>query len=251
MVHTIAGRQCVTSLFDREFALRDSINPMCSQIILIDFENVRPDKLALVTADHFRIVVFVGAHQTKIPFEIADCLQRLGSRAEYVKISGSGSNALDFHIAFYIGKLLGSHPNAQFHIVSHDTGFDPLIDHLRSRQVAVERVKTIEEIVGSLRVPGPEAGATSANGKPHGAKPTPLTNADRIQLVRERFLNPTYTRPKTVSKLKSSIASFFPKKLSGAEVQAVVRGLLEEGTLTIEENDVWFPGVYRDDEIPF
>ncbi|MFO0005509.1 MAG: hypothetical protein ACK559_30705, partial [bacterium] len=51
---------------------------MRTQIVLIDFENVQPDKLTSLVGDHFRVVVFVGAHQTRIPFEIADWLQRLG-----------------------------------------------------------------------------------------------------------------------------------------------------------------------------
>ena len=216
---------------------------MQTQIVLIDFENVQPDKLASVMGEHFRIVIFVGASQAKIPFEIADWLQRLGNRAEYVKISGNGSNALDFHIAFYIGQLLGSHPAAQFHIVSKDTGFDPLIAHLRSRHVKVERVLTIEEI----------SGRPSSAGSPPVARPSPetkqtfdastLTSAERIQLVRQRFQDPKYPRPKTVDKLSNAIAHLFHKQLSATEVQAVVRGLAAKGTITIEENSVRFPGV--------
>jgi len=51
----------------------------------------------------------------------------MGERAEYVRISGNGSNALDFHIAFYIGQLAAHEPDAYFHIISKVTGFDPLI----------------------------------------------------------------------------------------------------------------------------
>ena len=215
---------------------------MQTQIVLIDFENVQPDKLASVMGDHFRIVIFVGASQAKIPFEIADWLQRLGNRAEYVKISGNGSNALDFHIAFYIGQLLGSHPAAQFHIVSKDTGFDPLIAHLRSRHVKVERVLTIEEI----------SGRPSSAGSPPVAKTTPekktpvtassLKPAERIQLIRQRLLTPACPRPKTVATLTNWISGIFQKKLSAADVQVVVRGLKDEGTIAIEQNKVQVRG---------
>jgi hypothetical protein len=67
--------------------------------VLIDYENVQPSSLAGLDAEHFRVLVFVGANQNKLTFETAAAIQKLGPRAEYVKISGNGSNALDFHIA--------------------------------------------------------------------------------------------------------------------------------------------------------
>jgi hypothetical protein len=36
-------------------------------------------------------------------------LQALGSNGSYVKVSGHGRNALDFHIAYHIGKLSAAH----------------------------------------------------------------------------------------------------------------------------------------------
>ena len=50
----------------------------------------------------------------------------------YVKISGTGPNALDFHIAFYIGQFAEKDPGANFYIVSQDAGFDPLLNHLKT-----------------------------------------------------------------------------------------------------------------------
>ena len=66
---------------------------MRTNYVLIDFENVQPESLEQLTNDHFKVIVFVGASQVKLPFEVAASLQELGSRAEYVKISGNGSNA--------------------------------------------------------------------------------------------------------------------------------------------------------------
>jgi hypothetical protein len=72
------------------------------------------------------VLVFVGSNLTKVPFYLASSLQTLGSNAEYVRTGGNGPNALDFHIAFYVGQLAWRDLNAYFHIVSKDTGFDPL-----------------------------------------------------------------------------------------------------------------------------
>lgn len=66
--------------------------------VLIDFENVQPKNLELLSKHPFRILVFVGASQTKVSYELAEAMQRLGENARYIKIEGNGRNALDFHI---------------------------------------------------------------------------------------------------------------------------------------------------------
>lgn len=78
-----------------------------------------------------------------IEAEIVVEVQRLGPKAEYVKIAGNGSNFLDFRIAFYIGQIPALNPSTRFYIVSKDTGFDPLITHLKSKKISVSRVKTV------------------------------------------------------------------------------------------------------------
>ena len=39
--------------------------------VLIDLENVQPASLAGLDAEFFKVLIFVGASQTKIPFELA------------------------------------------------------------------------------------------------------------------------------------------------------------------------------------
>ena len=119
---------------------------MRTNYVLIDFESVQPESFEPLSHDYFKVIVFVGANQTKLPFEVAKSLQKLGSRAEYIKLSGHGSNALDFHIAYYIGRLAAEEPSAYFHIISKDRGFDPLVQHLRSNKILAGRVKTIADI---------------------------------------------------------------------------------------------------------
>jgi hypothetical protein len=114
--------------------------------ILIDYENVQPRNLDILRTHPVKVLVFVGANQAKVPLELASSLQAWGSDAEYIQIVGNGSNALDFHIAFYIGQLAERDTNAYFHIISKDTGFDPLIKHLKARGVLARRDKDLAEI---------------------------------------------------------------------------------------------------------
>lgn len=108
-------------------------------ILLIDFESVQPEALPGLDLPNWHLMLFVGANQLKVPLALAMAMQRMGDRAQYVQISGQGPNALDFHIAFYLGQLAAASPDAVFHVVSKDKGFDPLIQHLQSRQIAVVR----------------------------------------------------------------------------------------------------------------
>jgi hypothetical protein len=80
-----------------------------TNIVLIDFENVQPKDLANLRGTSFQIRIFCGANQSKIPFDLADQLQPLGPNAKYIRIQGTGKNALDFHIAYYIGLLSARH----------------------------------------------------------------------------------------------------------------------------------------------
>jgi hypothetical protein len=73
--------------------------------VLIDFENIQPKNLEILKKHPFNILVFVGENQVRIPFEMASALQEFGKEARYIKISGNGPNALDFHIACYLGQL--------------------------------------------------------------------------------------------------------------------------------------------------
>lgn len=180
--------------------------------VLIDFENVSPENLDLLDQEWIRVFLFVGKNQTKLPFSMVKSIQKLGSRAEYVEMSGTGHNALDFHIAFYIGRISATDKDAYFHIVSNDTGFDPLIAHLKSEHVFADRVSSI----GDISV---LAQANAVSKSPE----------ERIDFAKERLVKPNATRPRTRKTLTSHVATMFLKTLSEEDVDAIVEGLFKCG----------------------
>ena len=107
--------------------------------ILIDYENVQPADLAGLDAEQAFVLVFTGAQQ-KVGIALIEAVQALGERGRFIRIAGSGPNALDFHIACYLGQWMVRDPQATFLIVSRDTGFDPLIAHLNAGGVRVKRL---------------------------------------------------------------------------------------------------------------
>ena len=192
---------------------------MRTNIVLIDFESVQPESLLALEHDHFKIIVFVGASQAKVPFEVATALQRMGNKAEYVKIAGNGKNALDFHIAFYIGHLAAQDATAYFHVISKDGGFDPLIQHLRSKKIFCSRSPSIDDI--------PLVKAGNRKSLP-----------ERAHLFIEKLREPKVTRPRAVKTLSSAIAAFFQKQITEAEIKAVIVAMQEEGFIEIAGSKV-------------
>lgn len=187
--------------------------------VLIDYENVQPEAMAVLAQEHFKVLVFVGANQAKVTFEVASALQQMGDRAEYIKITGNGSNALDFHIAFYIGVLAGIEPDAYFHIVSKDTGFDPLIQHLKAKKILANRSKDVNEI-------------------PIVKAATSKTPIDRLAIVISDLKRRGSSRPRTVKTLGSTINAIFQKQISEQEVASLLAALQKQGAVTVTDTKV-------------
>jgi hypothetical protein len=192
---------------------------MRSNYVLIDYENVQPQSLAGLHADHFKVLLFMGANQSKVPFEVADAMQRLGERAQYVKISGNGPNALDFHIAFYIGHLASTDGVAYFHVISKDAGFDPLIQHLKTKKISVSRSRCIEDIP-LLKI---------ANVK---------SLPEKIDLIVANLRSRGSAKPRTLKTLSSTIQSLFQKQLAEPELAELLSELQRRALVTVSENKV-------------
>ena len=128
---------------------------MADRVLLIDLENVQKFDLSLVPSD-VRVLVFYGVAQKKLPEELVVQAQPLGTRLTWIKISGQGPNALDFHIAFYLGQELICSPSSECTIFSRDTGFDPLVRHVRTLGHTCRRVHSLK-LAFSLEPRAPEA----------------------------------------------------------------------------------------------
>lgn len=115
-------------------------------IILIDYENVQNIDLSIIQGQDFDIKIFVGQTQNKIPIELVQATQKFGRRIEWIKIEGAASNALDFHIAFYLGELSKDNTGGTFLILSKDKGFDPLIKHINKNKNNCQRIQSLLEL---------------------------------------------------------------------------------------------------------
>jgi len=119
---------------------------MKTNYVFVDYENVPLKSLERLEGEQFHVRIFLGPNNTKLPIEIVLAVQNMKERAEYIVLGTPGANALDFHIAYYLGVTAMTEPSAFFHIISKDTGFDPLIKHLRTKKMNVFRAASIEEM---------------------------------------------------------------------------------------------------------
>lgn len=203
---------------------------MRTSIVLIDYENVQPKDLSPLVENGFRVMLFVGASQTRLPFELVDSMQRLGDRAEYVKVSGAGRDALDFHICYYIGQLAAEDPDARFHVVSKDSGFDPLIAHLRTKKIRAARVRRLSSLLAASQT----------------AKPSNAARNGEVKTVRDRLRKMKHAKPRSVKTLSSTIAAMLGDKRSNGQVAALVQALEKCGFLTITDKKISYPGTDGD-----
>jgi len=192
---------------------------LATNYVLIDFENVQPSNLDVLRQHPFKVLVFVGANQAKIPFELVVAMQGLGDAGRYIKIAGTGNNALDFHIAYYVGELAAKDPAAYFHVISRDTGFDPLIKHLKGRGIKIQRERDLAEI-------------------PVVRMSTATSTDDMVSAIVKNLAGRGQSRPRKVKTLSNTINSLFTEKLSDQQLSAIVKDLEQRKFIKVNNGNV-------------
>jgi hypothetical protein len=190
-----------------------------TNFVLVDYENVQPTDLALLCDGPFKVRVFLGPNQAKIPVSLAKALQALGRDAEYVVLETAGRNALDFHIAYYLGTLSTHEPSAFFHIISKDSGFDPLINHLKSRGVLAHRSVTVAEI-------------------PFFKSDAPATEDAQVNIAVAHLVRLKAAKPRAQKTLRSTMHALFKKALTEEQMAGLFASLCKRGVVKIEGNKV-------------
>src|SRR2546421_8961890 len=139
---------------------------MPDSVLLVDYENIGKIDLGAIPAG-VRVPFFFGASQKSVPTEFLKAALRLGERFLPIDIEGQGKNALDFHIAFYLGEYLTRSPGTSCVVLSKDKGFDPLIRHLVRRGLSPGRAQFI------ARGPRPPAPPPAPPAPRRGPPPPP------------------------------------------------------------------------------
>lgn len=149
---------------------------MNPKLILVDYENISRIDLSILD-DSYRAIIFVGAQQNQPRASKKQATSHRFVRVDFQKITGSGKNALDFHIAFQLGRTIETAPHTECFVLSKDKGFDPLLSHLNKNGLQCRRVSCITDILPQQesQTSNPEMGTSIAEVIPnkHAQAPMP------------------------------------------------------------------------------
>jgi hypothetical protein len=220
--------------------------------VLVDYENVQVQGLDLLQQPHFRLQIFLGPNNSKLPKELVISVHRMLERAEYVQLDTPGSNALDFHVTYYLGRLTEKDPSGYFHIISRDKGFDSLIKHLRESGISIARSESIEDmpcfkplasaspakpIVAAVKAAPPATPSATPSAKPKPVLAVPDTT---IKLVIADLIARKASKPRTIKTLMSTIHAKIGKNSHVSAVEFIYKVLCEKGYVLESESKVTY-----------
>jgi hypothetical protein len=119
---------------------------MIKRLLLVDLENVHKIDLSLLDKT-YRAIIYVGAKQNPPKAASKKATAHRFKRVDFQKIEGTGKNALDFHIAFQLGRTIETAPDTECIVLSGDKGFDPLLTHLNKNGLSCRRINTMAELL--------------------------------------------------------------------------------------------------------
>ena len=138
--------------------------------LLVDWENVQPkgDELKALVPEGTDVWLFHGPHQT---VDASGHQQVYGAeQVTQIPRTGSGRNALDFQLAYYVGYISARQPEGTFVVVSNDQGYEPMLEHARELGFDAQRC-------GFRRLPTPPAAPPVPKSSPL-PQPTPPSAAN-------------------------------------------------------------------------
>lgn len=139
----------------------------------VDYENIGTLE-NLTASDYDRIYVFCGPKNTRVKIG-APPFDRF-CRIELIGASTTGSNNLDFILAFHLGRFHEvADKSVTFHIISNDGGFNGLVNHLKKIGRSCKKMVT--------KVANPPKAVTKATSP----KETPPSLSEEASLVVSRL----------------------------------------------------------------
>lgn len=170
-------------------------------------------------------MVFIGPHQNKLPFAVVQAVQKLGERAQYVQVSKQGNDALDMHIAFYMGRLAVELSDVYFHVIAKDRDYDPLIAHLKALKVGAAKWPDLASI-------------------PILKRASAKTLKEQIEATKDWLMERKANRPKTLKSLTNSLkTSAFAGRLDDEEISDLLDGLKEKNIVAVQGQEIRYSGM--------
>ncbi len=185
----------------------------------VDYENVGSLE-AVDLGKYQRVFVFLGPKNTKL--KLGDASSAAFCTLEIMALKTTGANNLDFHLAFHLGRFHEiANEGVEFHVITNDSGFDGLINHIKKLGRKCRRVPTNK---------------TEKPAKPPAAELSPCAALiiDRLAPMDGR------TRPRKKAKLVNWIKSQCAQLLNGAEPASFYEELKQAKIIRESGSDITY-----------
>jgi len=187
--------------------------------VFVDFENVNDVDHSVIGSKATSVTLFLGAKNTKLDVTLVEKLLEHAASVQLVRLTSSGKNALDFTLAYYVGRAAITDPTGYFHIISKDAGFDPLIQHLKSRHIRARRHNDFTDL--------------NFTGTPKPVIAPPAPPSDSMTKVLEHLRKNSSARPKKKKTLGGHLLNHLGKNTTEEEVTILIEELIKAGHLNI------------------
>ncbi len=232
--------------------------------VFVDFENVHQLDFSIMEKRPVHLTLLIGAKQSRMAVETVQQLLQYPDNVHLIRLTSSGKDALDFALAYYVGRAAVLDPGGWFHIVSKDTGFDPLVEHLRSRHLKVRRHPDFSALLtaispASTRPPkSPPAKAATAVSPVAKFSPVSLENSSaltesNILKALGHFLKNPSSRPGKKTALLNHLRNYMGKTTQEEDALRLMASLQALGHLSITETgkvEYHFPAATSAEDVP-
>jgi hypothetical protein len=197
---------------------------MYDTVIFIDLENVQKIDDSYLSP-HTKIYIMVGKGQEKLSLDLLKEKYNKVESIEPIKINGVGNNALDFFIAFYLGKYYDDFKNAKIIIYTKDGGYEPLKNHLLEKNINILRINN----------------TTVRNIKNIELKTTDSNYANDINEkyneIRQHFHpDNKHPRPRSLKTLRKYFEKDLKKiNITKADIEQIIKLMIKENIINITD----------------
>ena len=211
--------------------------------VFVDFENVQKVDLTLIVGKPVHVTLLIGKNQTKVATSLFLESSQLPGQVAGVAVGGSGRNALDITLAYYLGRAIEQIPEATYAIVSKDKDFDPMIAHVAANGVQIIRKDSFAALP-FLQPPKPAAVAKTkppfkvvpGKAAPTATKtPAAKSAKDKPEDKLARLVKHLRNGPPTDrTKLVHTIADSYRKSPPPGGVESVIALLVKQKVIAID-----------------
>jgi len=208
--------------------------------VFVDYENVHQIDLSIIGSKAITFTLLVGPTRKTLDVELVEKLFQHAATVQLVRLTSSGRNALDFALVYYLGRAVAADPTGSFHIVSKDKGFDPLIEHLRTKHIRAHRHTDFTTLAfsGSSKPQTPVPPAAAAPKPKPESKPKiqpPPSPAEQETRVLDYLRKLATKRPRKKDSLVSCVVTHLGHKITEADALKLVEALGQAGHLFIDD----------------